>query len=313
MNQILSNLDLLKIAPLINLELLINGLLVGSIFALIAYGMALVWGVMDIINVAQGAFVILGGYVAFYFINFAHNLFPDIDTILWLVLSIPIAAATVALFSYLVFASVISRILDRDLFVSLLATFGIELVLQQLMNQVFTAEDRVIDSGLATISMFQYQVNIPGSRLLGAGLGIATAIVIVLIMRYSRFGQAIRATSQNARAAGIMGIDTNKIYALTFALNGAICGVAGSIVAFVFIIHPFQGVIYTLRSFAIVILAGLGNIAAVILAGLGLGIYENFAGFIFGPQLQNAFVFLIVPVVLLIRMYLLRRQRKYLE
>ena len=313
MNQILSNLELLKIAPLINLELLINGLLVGSIFALIAYGMALVWGVMDIINVAQGAFVILGGYAAFYFINFASNLFPAVDPIIWVILSIPIAAAAVALFSYLVFASVISRILNRDLFVSLLATFGIELVLQQLMNQVFTAEDRIIDSGLATISMFQYQVNIPGSRLLGAGLGIATAIIIVLIMRYSRFGQAIRATSQNARAAGIMGIDTNKIYALTFALNGAICGVAGSIVAFVFIIHPFQGVIYTLRSFAIVILAGLGNIAAVILAGLGLAIYENFAGFIFGPQLQNAFVFLIVPVVLLIRMYILRKQRKYLE
>ncbi len=313
MNQILSNLELLKIAPLINLELLVNGLLVGSIFALIAYGMALVWGVMDIINVAQGAFVILGGYAAFYFINFASNLFPAASPIIWVILSIPIAAAAVALFSYLVFASVISRILNRDLFVSLLATFGIELVLQQLMNQVFTAEDRIIDSGLATISMFQYQVNIPGSRLLGAGLGIATAIVIVLIMRYSRFGQAIRATSQNARAAGIMGIDTNKIYALTFALNGAICGVAGSIVAFVFIIHPFQGVIYTLRSFAIVILAGLGNIAAVILAGLGLAIYENFAGFIFGPQLQNAFVFLIVPVVLLIRMYIMRRQRKYLE
>jgi len=313
MNQILSNLELLKIAPLINLELLINGLLVGSIFALIAYGMALVWGVMDIINVAQGAFVILGGYVAFYFINFANNLFPNVNTILWLILSIPVAAAAVALLSYLIFASVISRILNRDLFVSLLATFGIELVLQQLMNQVFSAEDRVIDSGLATISWFQYQVNIPGSRLLGAGLGIATAIIIVLIMRYSRFGQAIRATSQNARAAGIMGIDTNRIYALTFALNGAICGVAGSIVAFVFIIHPFQGVIYTLRSFAIVILAGLGNIAAVILAGLGLAIYENFAGFIFGPQLQNAFVFLIVPVVLLVRMYLLRRHRKYLE
>ena len=313
MNQIIANLDLLRIAPLINLELLINGLLVGSIFALIAYGMALVWGVMDIINVAQGAFVILGGYVAFYFINFAHKLFPSIETILWLVLAIPIAAAAVAFFSYLVFVSVISRILDRDLFVSLLATFGIELVLQQLMNQVFTAEDRVIDSGLATISMFQYQVNIPGSRLLGAGLGIATAIIIVLIMRYSRFGQAIRATSQNARAAGIMGIDTTRIYALTFALNGAICGVAGAIVAFVFIIQPFQGVIYTLRSFAIVILAGLGNIAGVILAGLGLGIYENFVGFIFGPQLQNALVFLIVPIVLLIRMYQLRRKRKYLE
>jgi len=314
MDNILSNLSLLtELAPVINLELIVNGLLVGAIFGLIAYGMALVWGVMDIINVAQGAFVILGGYTAFFFTNGMLDLMPNSPRILWIVLSMPVAAFAVGLFSLIVFRLVIEKVLDRDLFVSLLATFGIELVMQQSMNQIFTAEERVLDAQLKTYSFLDYMLNIPGSRGLGALMGVAAAILIVFLVRYSRFGRAMRATAQNPRAARIMGIDTRKVYAMTFALNGAICGVAGSIVAFVFIIHPFQGLIYTLRSFVIVILAGVGNIVGVIFAALGLGVYENYAGFILGPEFQNGMVFIIVPVALLVRVAIMRRKRQYLK
>ncbi len=314
MDNILSNLSLLtELAPVINLELIVNGLLVGAIFGLIAYGMALVWGVMDIINVAQGAFVILGGYTAFFFTNGMLDLMPNSPRLLWIVLSMPVAAFAVGLFSLIVFRLVIEKVLDRDLFVSLLATFGIELVMQQSMNQFFTAEERVLDAQLKTYSFLDYMLNIPGSRGLGALMGVAAAILIVFLVRYSRFGRAMRATAQNPRAARIMGIDTRKVYAMTFALNGAICGVAGSIVAFVFIIHPFQGLIYTLRSFVIVILAGVGNIVGVIFAALGLGVYENYAGFILGPEFQNGMVFIIVPVALLVRVAIMRRKRQYLK
>lgn len=314
MDKILSNLSLLtEIAPAINLELMVNGLLVGAIFALIAYGMALVWGVMNIINVAQGAFVILGGYVAFFFVEAMHGATPNAPQILWIVLSMFVAAFAVALFAFIVFKLVIERVLDRDLFVSLLATFGIELVMQQSMNQFFTAEERVLDAHLKTYAFMDYMVNIPGSRALGALLGVAAAVLIVALVRYSRFGRAMRATSQNPRAARIMGIDTKRVYAMTFALNGAICGVAGSIVAFVYILHPFQGLIYTLRSFVIVILAGLGNIAGVIFAALGLGVYENYAGFVLGPEYQNGMVFIIVPIALLVRAAIMRRKRQYLK
>jgi len=314
MDQILSNLSLLtSFAPVINLELIANGLLVGALFGLIAYGMALVWGVMDIINVAQGAFVILGGYVAFYFTDMMFAAMPDSPRILWVVISMVLAAAAVGLFSIIVFWLVIEKVLERDLFVSLLATFGVELVMQQGMNHLFTAEERVVDAQLPTFAFFDYMVNIPGSRALGALMGVAAAIAIVLLVRYSRFGRAIRATAQNPRAARIMGIDTRKVYAMTFALNGAICGVAGSIVSFVYIVHPFQGLIYTLRSFVIVILAGVGNIVGVIFAAFGLGVYENYAGFILGPEFQNGMVFIIVPVALLVRVAVMRRKRQYLK
>ncbi len=314
MDNILTNLQLLtSFAPVINLELIANGLLVGAIFALIAYGMALVWGVMNIINVAQGAFVILGGYVSYYIVTALIGISPNTPRLVWIVLSMPLAALSVALFAYIVFRVIIQRILDKDLFISLLATFGIELVMQQTMNQLFTAEERVVDAQLPTFAFIDYMVNIPGSRALGALLGVAAAVAIVALVRYSRFGRAIRATAQNAQAARIMGIDTDRVHAMTYALNGAICGVAGSIVAFVYVLHPFQGFIYTLRSFAIVILAGIGNIVGVIFAALGLGVYENYAGFVLGPEFQNGMVFIIVPLTLLIRARLMRRKRQYLK
>ncbi len=314
MDNFLTNLQLLtSYAPVINLELIANGLLVGAIFGLIAYGMALVWGVMNIINVAQGAFVILGGYVSYYMVSTLIGVAPGMPRIVWIVLSMPVAALSVALFAYLVFRIIVQRILDKDLFISLLATFGIELVMQQSMNQIFTAEERVVDAQLPTFAFLDYMVNIPGSRALGALLGVAAAVAIVALVRYSRFGRMIRATAQNARAARIMGVDTDRVYAMTYALNGAICGVAGSIVAFVYVLHPFQGFIYTLRSFAIVILAGIGNIVGVIFAALGLGVYENYAGFVLGPEFQNGMVFIIVPLTLLIRARLMRRKRQYLK
>ena len=311
MESVLSNFDILVIAPTIGLELLLNGLLVGALFALIAYGIALVWGVMNIINVAQGAYVMLGGYAGFYLCRALASLWPEVPPWLWIAAALPLGAATVALVSWIAFTIVVRRVLHGDLFTSLLATFGIELVLQQTMNQFFTAEERVIQSGLGSVSVFGAIV--PGSRLLGAALGLAAALAIILLMRHSRFGRAVRATAQNARAARIVGVDTDRVYSMTYALNGAICGAAGVIVGFVFLLHPFQGLLYTLRSFGIVVLAGLGNIPGVVAAGLGLGVYENFGAFLAGVELQNALVFLVVPAVLLFRMYSLRRHRRYLS
>ena len=314
MDSILTNIQLLtSLAPTINLELIANGLLVGAIFALIAYGMALVWGVMNIINVSQGAFVIFGGYVSFYMVRALGELSPGTPRIVWIVLAMPVAAAAVAALAYIVFRLVVQRILARDMFISLLATFGIELVLQQLMNQVFSAEERVIDAQLPTFAFLNYMVNIPGSRALGALLGVVAAVLIVILVRRTRFGRAMRATAQNPQAARIMGIDTDQVYAMTFALNGAICGIAGTIVAFVYVLHPFQGLVYTLRSFAIVILAGIGNIAGVIFAAFGLGVYENYSGFVLGPEFQNGMVFIIVPITLLVRAWIMRRHRQYLK
>ena len=299
----MDNLQILFSAPIFALQLLIDGLLVGAIFALAAYGMALVWGVMKIINFAQGEFVILGGYVAFALSKAGVHPF----------LGVPLSAVSMYVVGWLLYRLVIFRIVDEDLFISILATFGISILMQQLMNQVFTADVQTVDSGLSTWFLFNGNVTVLQIKVVSFAIAVVLGVLLGVFMKKTRLGQTIRATSQNARAARILGVDTDRVYCKTFALNAAICGACGALVLMTWVIQPFMGLAYTIRSFMIVIVAGIGNVTGVILAGLGLGAAENFAGFILGAEFQAAFVFSLLVVILVWRNFTLRLKRKYLE
>lgn len=299
----MDNIDILIQAPIFSLQLLIDGLLVGAIFALAAYGMALVWGVMNLINVAQGDFVILGGYVTIVVYNAGFH--P--------MLGVPVAALCLFILGYLIYRAVIFRIVDRDLFISILATFGISIILQQVIDQIFGADIQSAESGLGTWLLFDNQITVSVIKVVAFVIVILVATGLIWFLKRSRMGQAIRATAQNARAARIMGIDTDRVYAMTFAINAAICGAAGALVVMTWVIQPFIGLAYTIRSFMIVVVAGVGNIAGVITAGLGLGAMEQFAGFILGAEFQIGFVFALLVVILLIRNAFLKTKRQVLK
>ncbi len=293
---------LLQSAPL-SLQLLLDGLLVGAIFALAAYGMALVWGVMNIINVSQGELVILGGYVTWLLTTVGvHPL-----------LGLPAAGAVLFVVGWVLYRTVVFRLIDRDLFVSLLATFGLSIVLQQVMNQVFGADLQNANAELGSTFLLGDRVVLGNVKLAAFAAALLAAALLVLFLRRSRAGRAIRATAQNARAARLVGVRTDRVYALAFAVNAALCGVAGALVAMVWVIHPFIGITYTVRSFMIVVVAGLGNIAPVVAAGAALGVAENFASFILGAEFQSAFVFSLMVVILLVRGYLRSRRRQVLR
>ncbi|MFQ5850710.1 MAG: branched-chain amino acid ABC transporter permease [Candidatus Binatia bacterium] len=298
-----SNLALLYEAPILSVQLVIDGILIGAIFALAAYGMALVWGVMNIINIAQGEFVMLGGYVTFFLA--ATGVHP--------LLTVPVAVAVLFIFGWAIYRLVVFRVVDKDLFISILATFGISIVLQQLANELFGADVRTAESGLGTLFFADGLVTVAAIKLVAFVAALVLGASLFLFLKKSRLGQAIRATAQNARAARIVGINTDRVYATTFALNAAICGAAGSLVVMTWLIHPYLGLAYTIRSFMIVIVAGLGNLVGVILAGVGLGAAENFAGFLLGTEYQAAFVFSLLVVILLWRNFRLSRLRKYLK
>ena len=297
------NINILFAAPYSALQLLLNGLMIGAIFVLAAYGMALVWGVMNIINICQGEFVILGGYVALYVSK--AGVTP--------LLGVPAAAVVLFIVGWLIYRSVIFRIVDKDLFISILATFGISIFLQQLMNEIFGADIETAPHGFDSWQVFDENVTIEQIKVIAVVLALALAVLLVLFLRRSRLGQAIRATAQNARAARIMGIDTDRVYATTYGLNAAMCGAAGALVAMIWVIHPFIGLAYTVRSFMIVIVAGLGNLVGVVAAGLGLGAAETFAGFVLGSEFQLAFVFGLLVVILIVRKIMLSRRRQYLK
>ena len=299
----MSNLDILFQAPIFSVQLLLDGLLVGAIFALAAYGMALLWGVMNIINVAQGDFVILGGYVTLVLYQAGiHPLF-----------GVPVAAVVLFVVGWGIYRSVIFRVVDRDLFISILATFGISILLQPVMDQIFGADIQTAEAGLGTILLFDNQVTIGLIKVVAFVVVLVLAAVLVVFLKRSRLGQAIRATAQNARAARIMGINTDRVYAMTFAINAAICGAAGALVVMTWVIQPFIGLSYTIRSFMIVVVAGVGNLAGVIASGMGLGVAEQFAAFLLGAEFQIGFVFALLVVILLLRNTMLKRQRKYLH
>jgi branched-chain amino acid transport system permease protein len=299
----MEGLQILFAAPIFSVQLLIDGILIGAIFALAAYGMALVWGVMKIINFAQGEFVILGGFMALVFSKAGVSPF----------FCVPLAALSLYIVGWLLYRTIIFRIVEEDLFISILATFGISILMQQLMNLIFSADVQTLDSGLGTWFLFDGNVTVLQIKVVSFVSALVLGACLAVFMKKTRLGQTIRATSQNARAARILGVETDKVYCTTFALNAAICGAAGALVLMTWVIQPFIGLAYTIRSFMIVIVAGIGNVAGVILAGLGLGVAENFAGFILGSEFQTAFVFSLLVVILVWRNFTLRLKRRYLH
>lgn len=290
-------------SPVYSLQLLIDGILIGAIFALAAYGMALVWGVMKLINFAQGEFVILGGFITY---TLSRVGIPPL-------VCVPISALALYVLGWGLFRTIIFRIVEKDLFISILATFGVSILLQQLMNQLFGADVQTVESNLGTWFLFDNSVTILQIKVVSFAVALVLGLVLALFLKKSRLGQAIRATAQDTRAATILGVDTNKVYAVTFGLNAAICGAAGALVVQIWVIQPFMGLAYTIRSFMIVIVAGLGSVTGVVLAGLGLGAAENLAGFILGTEFQAAFVFALLVVILIGRNFKLRLQRGYLK
>jgi len=297
------SLALLGAAPILNVQLWLNGLSVGAIFALVAYGLALVWGVTSVKNLAQGDLVMMGGYLGYLLAE--HGIHP-------LAALVPVAALMFA-FGWVLYRLVIRRVIQLDLFTSLLATFGLAITIQQSLNLVFGPEVRTVQSGFGRLEMFGGMVDITEIRLIAFGLCIVLAAALVLFMKRSRIGQAIRATAQDARAARVLGVDTDRVYALAFSINAAICGAAGVLIATVWVIQPFYGIAYSVRAFVIVTAAGLGNLPGVILAALGLGVAEQYSGFVLGAQFQQATVVGLLLAILIWRQLALMRDRRVLQ
>lgn len=291
MEQVLGNISILAAMPIFNLGLLIDGLLVGSIFALAAYGLALVWGVMNVKNLAQGDFIMIGGYLTWTLGRFG------IDPLL----GVPLAAIVLWGIGWVLYRTVIRKVITRDLFTSLLATFGIAIVIQQGLNLAFGPDTQSATADLPTLSFADGLITIASTRIVGFAFAIILAVAVILFMKKSRMGQAIRATAQDARAARVLGIDTEKVYSFTFCLNAAICGAAGALVAVVWNVQPFLGTTYSIRLFVIVTAAGFGNLPGVIAAGFGMGVFEQFGGFVLGSEFQQALIVLLLLAVLAVR------------
>ncbi|MEN3307058.1 MAG: branched-chain amino acid transport system permease protein [Micromonosporaceae bacterium] len=275
------------------LQATVYGLLQGCMFGLVAVGFSLVWGVMNIVNLAHGAFVVLGAYVAFE----VHRLL-GLDPFLGMV---PAALALFVL-GYAVQRYLINLVVNAPIFITLLLTFGLQLLLVNGLILGFTADYRSIPTAYAARSLvLPGDLRVPLGRLLAAAVAVGLTIALGYLMRRTRTGMAILATGMDRGAARLMGIKARHVYALTFGIAAALAGAAGAAVAGVSTFSPADAGRFTLFSFVAAVLGGLGNTAGALLGGVVLGLAEGIGGQLLPGTLVNAVAFAVLVVVLAIR------------
>ena len=274
------------------LQVVTNGILLGGLYSCMAIGFSVIWGVMNVINLAHGSMIIIGAYIT-YFLHARFGIDP--------ILTIPFSAGALFVFGYMLQRHVINLLMMKSIFLTLILTFGLDMMLINFNIALFTAAVRSITTWYSGISLEIGGVRLPYTRILVFGVALALTFALHAFLKWSRTGRAIRATAQDPRAAHVMGVDTNEIYAVTFALGAAMAGAAGSLISVVYAFSPVIGDPLTLKSFVIVILGGLGNIFGVVLAGMFLGVTENLISAFGNPGYSDAVSFGLLVVVLVLR------------
>jgi branched-chain amino acid transport system permease protein len=273
-------------------QVLVNGILLGGLYALMALGLALVWGVLNIVNLAHGAFIMLGAYACYYLFTLLH-----LDPFA----ALPLSMAALFCFGYLLQRYVLNLIVRAPMFNTLLITFGIEVVLTYLAQIVFSADFRTVNPSYAGANFTLLGATLPLVRVLACALALALTFALWLFLARARLGRAIRATAQNLVAARLYGVEPRSIYALTFGLGAALAGAAGDLYGVVSQINPYIGASLTAKSFAIAIIGGLENPLGVVIGGMFLAIVESLTALYVGPTYTDVASFGILVLVLIVR------------
>lgn len=248
------------------------GLLIGMVFALVALGLTIIFGVMNVVNFAHGEFLMIGMYAALLMTQ-ATGLDP--------LFSIPLAAAVGFLLGLICYWGFVRYILRGPMVAQLLGTFGLMLVLRNLALLFFGSEDRTIQTGILVGRSFDFGMGVivPATKLAAAGLSVVSFGAVYLLMNRTRLGKALVATALNAQGARYMGIATERMNALAWGIGAMTVTIAGALLANFWAVSPFVGLLFTMIAFAIVALGGFGSIPGAFFAGLIVGLITELPGF----------------------------------
>ena len=278
------------ITPAMVGQVIISGLLSGALYSMVALGLALIFGVMRIINVAHGPLLMLGAYTT-YFLYSAFHLNPY--------LTVPISMAVLFCVGLLIERTLVFRVIDAPELSSLLLTFGISIALVNAAQLAFTSDLRSVEylTGSWIIGPFALSKPRVIAFLFAAGLTAAA----FLFLQYTRVGKAIRATSQSREVAMVCGIDVGAIHRLTFGIASALAAAGGALIAVIVAIQPEMGQIWTFKSFLVIVLGGAGNYPGALLGGMLLGLVEQLASLFLTTQLSEVVAYVLLVLVLLVR------------
>ena len=274
----------------------IFGVFVGGNYGVAAAGLSLVFGVLRVLNVAHGELLMMGGYISYWLFALA-----GVDPFLSVLVTAPVLLVVGFLLHRGVFAT-IERLDEEDRIKnSLLISFGLGLILQNLAQLAFTADERSVNTTYAGGSLIVFGLVFPYTRLLTLGLGCLAIVVLDQVLRRTYLGKAIRATSEDWRAAALAGVDIRRVYLITFGIGSALAGVAGSLVSVSSSIAPTLGAAWTLKALVVIVLAGMGSIFGALGAGILLGAAEAISTFVLGSTYREVVGLVLFLVVLLVR------------
>src|SRR5262245_19377551 len=272
------------------LQTLVNGIVLGALYACLAVGFSLVWGVLNIVNMVHGSLIILGGYLTFFAWH-SYGIHP--------LLALPVVAVVLYGIGYVTQLLVINRVVNEPVLTTLTLTFGHDLILYNFMQVYYTATPVRVTLDLGIVDLGG--IVVPVDRLLGMALALVLTGVLYVMMRGSRIGRAIVAVRMDRMAAELMGIRVNRIYAITFGIGALMAGAAGAVFAMVYpvttnLAGPFLG-----KAFVVCVIGGLGSVPGALVGGLVLGVIESFSGQFFGPQHALTVGFVLMLVLLVVK------------
>ncbi len=271
---------------------ILNGLVLGGSYALIALGLTMIFGILEVINFAHGEIYMIGAFMTLFFTTLLGIPF---------LLAIPISMVAVALLGLMIQRMVFRPIIGKPMINGMLISFGLSVFLMNLSILLFKADPRSLESGFAHVNIRFFGLQITLERLLAIMVAIVLVSLLYLFIQRTKIGTAMRAVAEDREAAQAVGVNIARIYLLTFAIGCALAASAGSIAGAIFFVSPIMGWTPAIKSFVVVILGGFGNVTGAILASLILGIVESVGGGYISYAYKDAYAFVILLLAFLLK------------
>ncbi len=274
------------------LQTTVNGLMIGGVYALVAVGLTLIFGVMKIVNFAQGEFVMLGMYTS-WIISRLVGLGPYE--------SLPIAAVILFAIAYIVFKSMISRVIGKNDEACILLTLGLSIFLQNIVLLIFSADYFTVVSSLKDSVVSAGDLTLTMPRLVAFSVALLMVAVLTFVLQKTDTGRAMRACAESREIATLLGIDPMKSFTLAFCIGIVLAGIAGVLLTPMFYVFPGVGTLFNTTAFVVVVLGGMGSVPGALLGGLLIGIVESLTGSYVSLDLSQLSTFVIFLIVLFFR------------
>ncbi len=273
-------------------QVLINALVLGCLYACIAIGFSLVWGVLNVINLIHGSFIVLGSYLAF-------GLYQSTSISPWYALIV--AAPVFFVLGYLLQLLLLNRVINAPVLVTLTLTFGLDLILNNAMIYFFKADYRKLTLSPPMGSVSLFNIVVPVDRLIATAAALLLTGALYLVLRRLRVGRAIVAVRLDRDAAVLMGVNVKSIYAIAFGLGTALAGCAGVLMALVYPISPLTSSTFLGKAFVVCVLGGLGSVSGALAGGLLLALVEGVGTTLLGPEYATTLSFVLLIIFLIVR------------